>query len=201
MLVFWKERLVLLANPKTGTSAIEDALGSLATLSLPRPAVLKHTNATVYRTHLQPYFEQSADGAFQVVALMRNPFDWLGSWYRHRQGEGFAGSPLDTSHLSFDAFVEAYLQTPCPEFADVGTQSGFLMQGDRIGVDRIFCYEDMGRFVNFMEDVLDCAIVLPRLNVSPDAALHLTDSHRAALTHVLGDDLALYGRVAAGETA
>ena len=163
--------------------------------------MLKHTNATVYRTHLQPYFEQSADGAFQVVALMLNPFDWLGSWYRHRKGESFAGSPLDTSHLSFDAFVEAYLQTPCPEFADVGTQSGFLMQGDRIGVDRIFCYEDMGRFVNFMEDVLDCAIVLPRLNVSPDATLHLTDSHRAALTQVLGDDLALYGRVAAGETA
>jgi hypothetical protein len=48
---------------------------------------------------------------------------------------------------------------------------------------------------------LDCAIVLPRLNVSPDAALHLTDDHRAALTHVLGDDLVLYERVAAGETA
>lgn len=37
MLVFWKERLVFLATPKTGTTAIEAALQPLANLSIQNP--------------------------------------------------------------------------------------------------------------------------------------------------------------------
>ncbi len=37
MLVFWDQRLVVLATPKTGSSAIQTALESLAVLAIQRP--------------------------------------------------------------------------------------------------------------------------------------------------------------------
>jgi hypothetical protein len=50
--------------------------------------------------------------------------------------------------------------------AHVGTQSEFLTD-DSARVDRIFRYEDMENFTHFLEDRLDCAISLPRVNVPP----------------------------------
>ena len=42
-----------------------------------------------------------------VVALMREPVDWLGSWYRYRQRDGMARPQNSTREISFDAFVRA----------------------------------------------------------------------------------------------
>ena len=43
MLVFWKARLVMLAVPKTGTSAYERALSPLAGMVVSDPPELKHS--------------------------------------------------------------------------------------------------------------------------------------------------------------
>ena len=82
MLVFWEQKLAILATPKTGSTAIEAALDSLASISIQRPPVLKHTNVQRYHRFLGPYFEAASGDRFTVVALMREPRDWLGSWYR-----------------------------------------------------------------------------------------------------------------------
>ena len=42
MLVFWKENLVFLAVPKTGTTAIEGALSPYAAMVLRDPPQIKH---------------------------------------------------------------------------------------------------------------------------------------------------------------
>lgn len=42
MLVFWKENLVFLAVPKTGTTAIEGALALHAAMVLCEPPQIKH---------------------------------------------------------------------------------------------------------------------------------------------------------------
>ena len=49
MLVFWKERLVFLAVPKTGTTALEGALAPKAALVFRDPPILKHTPLYRYR--------------------------------------------------------------------------------------------------------------------------------------------------------
>jgi hypothetical protein len=48
MLVFWDQRLVFLATPKTGSTAIAMALEPLASVSVQRPPVLKHTTVQRY---------------------------------------------------------------------------------------------------------------------------------------------------------
>lgn len=192
MLVFWKERLVYLATPKTGSTAIEAALGPLASVAIQRPPELKHTSVRRYWQSFAPFIENAAGEGFTVVAMMREPVDWLGSWYRYRQRDGMRRPENSTKGLSFDEFVDAYLAPKRPPYADVGRQGAFLAPQDTRGTDRIFCYERIGGFVDFLEDRLDCEIILPRLNVSPPGTVALEPATEARLRAALADDFALH---------
>jgi hypothetical protein len=191
MLVFWDQRLAFLATPKTGSTAIAAALESLAAVSIQRPPLLKHTTVHRYRRFVGPYLEAASKDTFTLVALMREPRDWLGSWYRFRQREE-TDPARSTRDMSFDDFVRAWCQDPRPDFADVGSQEKFLRPRQGVGVDRLFRYEDIGTFVEFLEDRLDCEVILPRLNVSPAGQIDLTPETEALLQEVAAEDFTLY---------
>lgn len=191
MLVFWDQKLAFLATPKTGSTAIAAALESLAAVSIQRPPLLKHTTVHRYRRFVGPFLEAASKDQFTVVALMREPRDWLGSWYRYRQREETEAAK-STAGMSFDTFVQAWCQDPRPGFADVGSQERFLRPRQGEGVDRLFRYEEIGEFVHFLEDRLDCEITLPRLNVSPKGQTELSAKTEALLHEVAAEDFALY---------
>ncbi|KAF0114217.1 MAG: hypothetical protein FD150_1652 [Rhodobacteraceae bacterium] len=191
MLVFWEQRLAFLATPKTGSTAIAAALESLAAVSIQRPPLLKHTTVHRYRRFIGPYLEAASKDTFTLVALMREPTDWLGSWYRFRQRDETEPAK-STRDLSFDEFVRAWCQDTRPDFADVGSQSRFLRPRQGEGVDRLFRYEAIATFVHFLEDRLGCEVILPRLNVSPEGATVLTPATEALLREVAAEDFALY---------
>lgn len=191
MLVFWEQRLAFLATPKTGSTAIAAALESLAAVSIQRPPLLKHTTVHRYRRFIGPFLEAASKDDFTLVALMRDPKDWLGSWYRFRQREETEPGN-STRGLSFDDFVRAWCQDPRPAFADVGSQGRFLRPRQGVGVDRLFRYEEIGTFVHFLEDRLGCEIILPRLNVSPTGATELSAETEAQLREAAAEDYALY---------
>ncbi|MBL9048589.1 MAG: hypothetical protein JNK19_00570 [Tabrizicola sp.] len=191
MLVFWEQRLAFLATPKTGSTAIAAALESLAAVSIQRPPLLKHTTVHRYRRFIGPFLEAASKDEFTLVALMREPKDWLGSWYRFRQREETeAGN--STKGMSFDAFVQAWCQDPRPAFADVGSQGRFLRPRQGVGVDRLFRYEEIDTFVHFLEDRLNCEIILPRLNVSPPGEIALSSETETLLRETAAEDYALY---------
>jgi hypothetical protein len=192
MLVFWEQRLAILATPKTGSTAIEAALDSLATMSIQRPPVLKHTTVQRFHRFIGPYLEATSGHPFTVVALMREPRDWLGSWFRYRQREDIGDAAKSTSGMSFDQFVNAWCDDPQPDFAAVGSQARFLHPKGEKGVDHLFRYEEIETFVTFLEDRLDCEIILPRLNVSPIASLDLSSQTEARLRKAAARDFALY---------
>ena len=196
MLIFWKERLVFLSTPKTGSTSIETALESLAHVAIRRPAELKHLPAARYRQYFAPMLEAAAGGRFTAVALMREPIDWLGSWYRYRQRDGIADRSESTRGLSFDEAAQAYLEPRPAANMAVGSQARFLdAQAGAPGVDRLFRYEAIDRFVEFLEDRLDCEILLPQLNVSPKGDLALSPGTRERLRSKLAADYALYDRL------
>ncbi len=191
MLVFWEQRLAFLATPKTGSTAIAAALESLAAVSVQRPPLLKHTTVHRYRRFIGPFLEAASKDSFTLVALMREPADWLGSWYRFRQREETEAAK-STRDISFDDFVRAWCQDPRPEFADVGSQGKFLRPRQGVGVDRLFRYEEIGTFVHFLEERLGCEIILPRLNVSPLGATEMTAATASLLREVAVEDFDLY---------
>lgn len=191
MLVFYEQRLAFLATPKTGSTAIAAALESLAAVSIQRPPLLKHTTVHRYRRFIGPYLEAASKDTFTLVALMREPTDWLGSWYRFRQREETDPSK-STRSVSFDDFVRAWCHEDRPDFADVGSQGKFLRPRQGQGVDRLFRYEEIGTFVHFLEERLDCEIILPRLNVSPPGATEVSAGTAAMLRDFAAEDFALY---------
>jgi Sulfotransferase family len=191
MLVFWDQRLAFLATPKTGSTAIAAALESLASVSIQRPPVLKHTTVHRFRRFVGPFLEAASKDQFTLVALMREPRDWLSSWYRFRQREG-TDPANSTAGMRFDDFVRAWCQDPRPEFASVGSQGKFLRPRQGVGVDRLFRYEEIDTFVHFLEDRLGCEILLPRLNVSPTGVTDLSPETEALLREVAAEDYALY---------
>ena len=196
MLMFWEQRLAFLATPKTGSTAIAAALDSLAAVSIQRPPLLKHTTVHRYRRFIGPYLEAASKDTFTLVALMREPKDWLGSWYRFRQREE-TDAGKSTRGMSFDDFVRAWCQEERQDFADVGSQGKFLRPRQGQGVDRLFRYEEIDSFVQFLEDRLDCEIILPRLNVSPAGATDLSAETEALLREVAAEDYELYATLTA----
>jgi hypothetical protein len=193
VLIFWAQRLVFLANTKTGSTSIEAALEQMAHVAIRRPPELKHMTARRYRQHMRPLLEKPAGGPFSTVAVMREPIDWLGSWYRYRSREALAGAARSSADMTFSQFVEAYLSDDPPLVARVGRQSRFL--GDDDGkplVDRIFRYEEIGGFVHHLEDIFGCEITLPRLNVSPTVGIDLSGDLRRRLRDHFAPDYAIY---------
>ena len=60
MLIFWDQRLVFLATPKAGSTAVEAALEPLASVAMKRPDPLKHMSAQDYLANLAPYLEATS---------------------------------------------------------------------------------------------------------------------------------------------
>ncbi len=191
MLIFWERRLVFLATPKAGSTAIETALEPLANLAVRRPAALKHTDLASYRRHIEPWLHSVTGDRFTTIALMREPLDWLRSWYRFRLRDDGEAPVHEMTGLSFEGFSQAFADPKGLALARVGSQADFLTEGpDR--VDRIFRYEDMETFTHFLEDCLDCAISLPRVNVPPAVDVSLSPEQETVLHQVMARDFQLY---------
>ncbi len=168
MLVFWKQNLVFLAVPKTGTTAIEGALAPKASMVLRDPPTLKHTPIYRYRRFLKPFFVQAGGQEPETIAVVRDPIDWLGSWYRYRARTDLDGHTNSTKDISFDDFVLEYTKGKPAPYANVGSQAKFVCDGDgNRAVDYLFRYEDQNRLISFLEERLDVTLNLYRVNVSP----------------------------------
>jgi len=193
MLVFWKQRIVLLAVPKTGTTALEQALLPHASAAILDPPGQKHVPALQYRNRLSKFFEQRGKHPMDVLAVMREPVDWLGSWYRYRSRPQLEGKPNSTAGKSFDAFVDAWLQPNRPGFADVGSQATFLCDDKgNLAVDRLFRYDRIEELVGFMEAKLDTRLDIPRANVSPKGQAVLSPDMLSRLTREAPAEFALW---------
>jgi hypothetical protein len=196
MLLFWKAKLVLLAVPKTGTTALEAALLAHADAAIVNPPEKKHTPARRWRGQLAPFFENKGARKLETMAIIREPRDWLGSWYRYRARPEITGSAASTAGMAFADFVEGWLAEPEPEFARVGRQSRFVASPEgRVIVDHLFRYEDMDSAIAFLEQRLSIRLDLPRRNISPAADLTLPPALEARLRHEAAADFDLWARI------
>jgi len=182
MLVFWKQKLVMLALPKTGTTALEAALLPLADAAILNPPGLKHVSAQRYRNLLAGFFEQRGSRPMETMAVMRDPAGWLESWYRYRTRPQLDGKDTSTAGISFDDFVDAWMRADQPEFARVGSQANFLTNdAGQIAVDHIFRHDMMDAAVTFLEARLNTRITLERRNTSPVRDVALSPAMAARL--------------------
>ena len=196
MLVFSKARLVVLSVPKTGTTAIETALAPHAALVVSDPPELKHAPVYRYNRFFRPMVEKFIAADVDIAAVIREPVSWLGSWYRYRQRDFLDGKPVSTRGISFDAFVQGYLQGKRPDFANVGSQATFLApRPNGTAITHLFRYEDAERLDRFLEDRLGVALAPERENVSPARSLDLTPQTERKLRRKCADEFELYNSI------
>jgi hypothetical protein len=196
MLVFFKERLVFLSVPKTGTTAYESALRPRADMVISEPPMLKHAPVYRYNRFVRPMFLKVCDTELEVVAVMREPVSWLGSWWRYRQRPFMAGKANATHGISFDEFVLAYMKGKKPRFADVGSQFKFLeAQPNGVGVTHLFRYEDQPRLQAFLCERLDVTLDLARENVSPEMPLNLSPDIAKRFRRKFSEEFDLYDSI------
>lgn len=198
MLVLKKAGLVFLANPKTATQSLRAMLAPYAKAT-PDDTGDKHINASIYARRWAGRIAKRIGTVPETFAVMREPLEHLGSWYRYRQRDALKGHENSTHGISFEEFVRARLSDDPPPFARIGRQDrfmGFLNGGPP--VNYIFDYARLDLLVLFLSERLGTDLALPTRNVSPTAAsggLMLPESLMAALKEAHAGEFALYEQV------
>ena len=199
MLVFSKHKLVFLSVPKTGTTAWQEALAPHASMIVSDPPELKHAPIFRYNRFFRPALEKFIDEDLHVIAVMRDPVDWLGSWFRYRQRAFLSGRPTSTAGMDFDTFVRAYVAGKQPSFANVGSQSKFLEpQRNGTAATHLFRYEDQEGLKSYLATRLGHAVEPERRNISAREALALTPETEAILRRKYAPDFRLYASISPG---
>jgi len=193
MLIFIKENLIFFATPKTASTSIETTLGNLCEMRLSKHPSVKHTPYRKYKRLLEPFVKTVMPHDPDCVAAFRAPVDWLGSWYRYRSRNELIGKPNSTHGLSFDQFIEGYLQEDQPTYASVGSQARFVSdKNDNIGMTHLFRYDQMDHMVSFLSNRLRKQITLPKTNVSPKADISLSPNLLKELQSAYKRDFDIY---------
>ncbi len=199
-MVFWKARLAFLAMPKTGTQAYETALTPWADILFKGPPGLKHCNARRFRRDILPLIDPDREVKLATLAVVREPLEWLGSWYRYRSRPQLSGQPNSTADVSFDQFVDAYLSNDRPPFAALGSQHRFVSnKAGKIIVNHLFSYENQMGLRDFLTGRLGVSFDLPQKNTSPQRDLTLSQELNTRLHTDHAADFQLYENIRAAE--
>ncbi|WP_145996709.1 gamma-glutamyl kinase [Monaibacterium marinum] len=190
MLVSLKAGIAYLAMPKTGSTAIEAALAPDSDILMSGHPNLKHMRLRRFERYVRPLLPASD---VETVAVIREPIEWLSSWYRYRSRPQLDGRPNSTAQISFNEFVEAWLQDDPPAYARVGKPAEFLAPPqDGPEISHLFRYDAFDMFVEFLSDRFDRSLAVPHMNVSPAIDVDLSPALRAQLCENLSADYELY---------
>lgn len=133
---------------------------------------VRHTDASTFEQYLLPYLGKVAEETrFTRVAVVREPVDWLYSWYRFRSRAALRGgaSQNSTAGMTFAEFIDAYLRAgERPPYAEVGDQAEFLTDTrGNVALDMLIPYDRLDALVSYFSDRVGEPLSLGQLNVSP----------------------------------
>ncbi len=174
MLISVKYNFVVFSTPKCASNSIETMLQPFSDISLAGPSYFRHTNFRTYSKYLGPFIEDATRGErLETICLIRDPISWLNSHYRFRTRfqlrnpthPNFASS---THKISFPEYVSAYMSKEPPPYADVGSQFNFVKNdSNEIGIQKLFPYENLDDFVEYMSQKVGSSLQIGFKNVSP----------------------------------
>ena len=188
--------------PKTGTTSIERALGKDASIKLSGTGDngLKHINSRKFNKWNRTLRKEFPNQKFVSCCVIREPLDRLKSWYRYKSRDELKNKKRYVGNLTF----EKYLNTLCDKIEkkstrySLNTLSRFLIFREKINVDRIFPYEKIEEFTDFLSLKLNKEIKLPRKNVSPQISsskLQVSEETLKRLNPFISLDLNLYNKI------
>jgi hypothetical protein len=202
MLIAPKKGFVFLATPKTASTSIERAFQPYAQAFL-KGNPFKHTTYAGFQRFLQPYL--AAQGfprdSYEVICVLREPIDWLSSWWRYRTRDELRGHRNYAGHVSFEQFARAYMEGS-KQFARVGRQYNFVRPrpGER-ELDRIFRYDRLDLLVEYLCEKVGKKVEVGFSNVSPERPFALSEECERELREFFEPEYRIYERAIGGREA
>ncbi len=195
---------VFLAAPKTASTSIEQAFRSHADVSM-KTNPFKHTRYAQFQRFLQPWLDSKGfpRESYEVVCVVREPIDWLASWWRYRSREELANPSRRyhrnyAGHLSFEQFARGYMGGE-EQSAQVGRQAKFVQpRSGEAGVDRLFRYDRLDLLVDFLSEKVGEEVGIGTSNVSPKRSFSLPEACERELREFFAPEYRLYEGAAGG---
>lgn len=193
-MIFWRKSLVMLSIPKTGTHSYIDHLQGHADIVFRHPQNLKHMGLRKFTRRILPLLPESA-APTEYFAVMRDPIDWLWSWYCYRSRTQILNRSTSTNGVSFSDFIRGHLQDKPPAYADVGRQSLLLTSPDTpYIVDSIYSYTHLDAANAYLSDRLGVRVAPPDvLNKSPVQDKCISRADQSLLETAMPEEFELYG--------
>ena len=88
--------LVVFAVPKTGSVSIETAFAPHFDMVMSKNPNLKHMPVRTYEASLQNFVTRKVAKNPEKIAVVREPLDWILSWWRYRMRPEIDGKPNST---------------------------------------------------------------------------------------------------------
>jgi hypothetical protein len=186
---------VLLALPKTASTALERTLSPYATEVVSSPPGRKHLPARGFVHTRAP--ELATQGhpreSYELVTMFREPIAWLESWWRYRARDD---SRQSTADLTFEEFALHYLagdgDAPVPK----GRPARFIQAQGAVAVDRVLAVERPDVWSAFFAGRIGRPLAFERRNASGTERGLLTDATREALTAHFAPEYDVWHRLA-----
>ena len=186
---------VLLALPKTASTALERTLAPYATEVVGSPPAQKHLPARGFvHTRVEPL---AAAGhpreSYELVTMFREPIEWLESWWRYRARQDAQHS---TVGMSFEDFASSYVagdeQAPIP----AGRPAKFLRARGEVAVDRIFSVDRPDVWSAWFGERVGERLEFERRNVSSSQRGELSAGTRARVEAWFAPEYDVWRRLA-----
>ena len=186
---------VLLALPKTASTALERTLAPYATEVVGSPPAQKHLPARGFvHTRMDGL---AADGhpreSYELVTMFREPIEWLESWWRYRARDG---SRHSTADLDFEEFALRYLAGDDAAPVPAGRPAKFIRARGVVAVDRVFSVDRPDVWEPWFGERVGVPLEFERRNVSPSQRGELSASTRERLEAWFAPEYDVWRRLA-----
>lgn len=198
MLIGDKKKFVFVANTKTASTSIEQVLKPHAEIHHAGSPERKHV--PLWRLpHLYPEVTGGPFGSppmdrFFIFGVIRDPFDWIGSWFRYRKGNK-VDSPLPAD-MTFEQFwAQRDWNVVRPNGMRFLQRHMFCSGKGEVLADVIVPYERLNEIFGEICDGLGVESDLPRENASRLREFEVPESLRAELRQHFAPDFKLRERL------
>lgn len=155
---------IVLSMPKCASTSLHEALTPVCDIRF--RGRMKHVDHAFVEQWVLPMLAaRAAPARYQprILSLMRDPIEWLYSWYRYAYGTEArpANQPPKPNYARFADFLDAYFSDRPPRVGGVLRQSEFLRGRDG-SLDRVelFRHEQNARLVAELEGLSGARIDL-----------------------------------------
>lgn len=200
MYISTKFEFAFLCLPKCASTSIEAAIAPFCNIMFTGQPSLKHINVKAYDRYIAPLHNNRVQGGkLESFCIMREPLNWINSWYRYLSREELANPQHPqhqkyTGNMSYEEFIEAYLSSgKRPSYANISRPHEFVINATgKIGIDRIFPLEKIDKIEEFLSNKLRNPVALPKKNISPKGSAPLNQELKRKLQNHFKKDIEVH---------